>query len=408
MNVKRNCLKCKGRLWCGLSYCPVVKKAEAAFGVVKKIDVEFSGSAPSVFVGHVGYPQVNVGILSTPEKDSDIFDAPRQWSSLNFDISKIIELRSGLVNSRFTANVKETNIFLETSKEIAMASKPVDLDVFLKDKPKFRISFRRNEAPMGPSAKLEKVQLNENPRINKKVDYVVSDNGFKANDAIFYLYEHGFDENFLSRLLCIGNVGMKMQRKLVPTRWAITATDDILAKRIIYEINEFNLISNYLLYFGSYLGNYYLVLMLPEIWSYELFEAYMPKASWNINDSVEFVTDYEDFNGRKNYAENCAGGYYSVRLAVLEKLRAMKRSASVLALRFVTDEYAAPLGVWVTREATRKALSSTPMEFDSLEQLLAYAKAIVKSKWKYDLENMLRQSIILKNLRFQKRLNSFF
>ena len=84
----------------------------------------------------------------------------------------------------------------------------------------------------------------------------------------------------------------------------------------------------------------------------------MPRAEFNVSDKIQYMTDYEPYSGRKRYAENCAGGFYSVRLAILEKLKKMRRQASVLALRFITGEYFAPLGVWVTRFAARRALKN--------------------------------------------------
>src|SRR4030067_492948 len=131
------------------------------------------------------------------------------------------------------------------------------MDIELKDKPKFRISFHSNTPPMGPNAQLEKVNMKENPQIHTKVEKVNSQNDLKAGEAMNYLFAHGFDENFLSRILSVGTLGIKPQRKLVPTRWAITATDDTLGKELIKEIKDFKS-ADYEFYFGSYLGNYYM------------------------------------------------------------------------------------------------------------------------------------------------------
>ena len=146
--------------------------------------------------------------------------------------------------------------------------------------------------------------------------------------------------------------------------------------------------------------------MFSEPWSYELFEMYMPKAEWNISDKVQYMTDYEPYDGRKGYAENCGGGYYSVRLAILEKLKNMKKQAAVLALRFITGEYAVPLGVWVTREATRKALNNKPMEFASKELMIEYTRKLVKKKFGYNLY-LLNKSFIMDNLNKQLKLQVF-
>ncbi len=407
MDIK--CLKCKGRGFCGRSFCPIIAKSEALFKVKEQIGKEdFSGSSPSPFVGHYGYPYLNVGFLSLPQINEDawIYDAPRYWSMNEFQIKEIVDFRSSLINSRFKAHAHDRNRLLEIGQEIGMASKPVELEVSLAEKPKFKLNTDAYLLPMGPNANLKKAEITANPKIPAKIDRVVRDVDLKANDALIYLYEHDFDENYLTKLLSIGTLGLKKSRKLVPTRWSITATDDAVAKHLIEEIKGFNQI-DYSAYFGSYLGNYYLVLFFPEKWSYELFEMYMPNASWNVSSELNYMTDYENYDGRKNYAENCGGGYYSVRLAVLEKLREMKKQGTALVLRFITGEYAVPLGVWVTREAARKALLNKPIIFSDKELMLKYAKMLVKKKFGYDLGGVLRKSIILDNLRSQIKLAYF-
>lgn len=404
------CLKCKGRGFCGRSFCSILAKSQALFKV-KKMDfkADFSGVSPAPFIGHHGYPFLNVGILSVPYKKEDVweYDAPKYWAERDYEIPQIIDFRSSLLNSRFKAHAQDKNKLLEISQEVGMASAPVDVEVNLQDKPKFRLSTDAYTAPMGPNAGLKNAEITSNPKVHTKVDKVVSDIDLKANDALIYLYNNKFDENFLTRLLSVGILGIRKNRKLVPTRWGITATDDILGKNLLEQIRQYNEI-NYQAYFGSYLGNYYLILTFPEKWSYELFETYLPQSSWNKSDEIGFTTDYEGYNGRKSYAENCAGGYYSVKLAILERLAELKRQGNVLVLRFITGDYAVPLGVWVTREAARKAMSSKPIEFSDRELMLKYAKSLIKKKFNYDLDNLLRESIILKNIKEQVKLSSFF
>jgi hypothetical protein len=64
---------------------------------------------------------------------------------------------------------------------------------------------------------------------------------------------------------------------------------------------------------------------------------------------------------RKQGYSQIAGAYYSARLAVLEYLESVRRSARVIAVRRVTGEYWAPLGTWVIREAARKAMKENYM-----------------------------------------------
>ncbi len=403
---KEMCLKCKGRLQCGLKYCPVLHKNKVKFNVIQDINEDIDGSAPSVFVGHFGYPNINVGIMSTTAQNPDEYDNPRQWANTNKEMQDIVNFRSSLINSRFKSNIKQKTRFLETSQEIGMASKAPDVEINLKDKPKARITFNPTEAPQGPSAELKNVLLTENPKIEKQVEKVVSDTDFKAGNAINQLFKKGYDENFLSRMLSIGNLGMKKQRKLVPTRWSITAVDDNLGKEIIDEIKDYTT-TPYTAYFGGYMGNYYLVMMVDDVWSYELFEIYAPKVSWNLYDTIQFMTDNEFYDGRKTYAENCAGGYYAARLPILEKLKKERKQSSLLVLRFVTDDYLLPLGVWVCREATRKSLLSKPLHFDSKELMLNYAKALAKKKFNMDISSILSQSKLLSRLKTQNKLTQF-
>jgi DNA repair protein NreA len=409
MNVP--CIKCKGnnpKLYCGRSFCPIIAKSEARFKVQDKLAKEdFFGSSPAPFVGRFGYPNVHVGILSVEEKDSGIYDAPKQWAGADFKIPQVVDLRSSLVNSRFVVNVNSNHKFLQATQEVGMAAKPVELEVKLDKKPVFRLNSDAYSAPMGPNASLKSVDITSNPKIPTKVDKIVSDSDFHATDAMIELYEHDFDETYLTRLLSVGNLGVKTQRRIVPTRWSITAVDDNVGKHLIEQVKKFPE-SDYKAYFGGYLGNYYLILMFPEVWSYELFETYLPKVSWNVSDMAQYSTDYEPYDGRKDYADETAGGYYAARLAILEGLSRQKRQASVLALRFITGDYYLPLGVWVVREASRKAMGSQPIEFASKELMLDYATKLVKAKFGYELSGILPNSIMLRNMKAQKKLSSFF
>lgn len=394
---------------CGRSFCPIYAKSQAMFKIKEKIVKEdFFGSAPAPFVGRFGYPNINVGILSPTEisQEAWLMDAPRHWADHNFQIQQVADLRSSLVNSRFRSNIKDKNKLLEISQEVGMASKPVDVEINLKDKPKFRLNTDAYLAPQGPNAKLEKARITENPKIDRKVDKVVDDTDMLANDAIQYLYKSGFDENFLSKLLSVGTLGLEDNRKLVPTRWSITSVDSNIGNNLISKIKDYEQTS-YLAYFGSYLGNYFLILCFPEIYSYELFETYLPKASFNISDEIQYTTDYEPYEGRKSYAENCGGGFYATRIALLEKLNNIKKQASVLVIRMITGEYYMPLGVFVVREATRKSLKNRPIEFSSKELMLKYAKVLIKRKFGVDLDFILNKSKIISNLKNQRKIGEF-
>tara|TARA_Y100000310_G_scaffold291681_1_gene319797 strand:- start:2914 stop:4101 length:1188 start_codon:yes stop_codon:yes gene_type:complete len=372
---------------------------------------DFFGEAPAPFIGRYNYPNINVGILSPVDiKDNTWeYDAPRHWSSQDYQIPNIIDFRSELINSRFTSNVNDAQKLsakmLHITQEVGMASKPVEVEINLEKKPFFRIDTNKFVAPTGPKGHIEKARITSNSKISSKVEYVVNDYALKAESAAINLYEKGFDEQVVQKLLSVGTLGIKTQRKLVPTRWSITAADDTIGKHLIKEIKQHSE-ADYQAYMGGYLGNYYLILLFPEPWSYELFETYVKDGKQQIQNP-DYTTDFEVYEGRKSYAKDTVGGYYSVRLAILEHLKQIKRQATAIALRFITNEYTLPLGVFVTREAARRAMSNKPITFSDKTLLIKYADLIIKRKFNFDIHYLLNNSYLYRKQKFQKKLSAF-
>jgi len=393
----------------------VIKKiAETTFRTrnlsgISKLD---SNSPPSVFIGSkLKYPLVNVGILSPLDKDENawLYDDEKYWANNDFQINDVIKIRESLLNSRFQSRVSDSRLnkkFIQIAQEIAVASKPVDMEIELKKDLNLGRQDDRVVTPHGMRAGLKKAKITGNVKVDRRVDKIINDD-IKASEGVDYLYGKGFDEYTLSKILSIGVLGMKVNRKLVPTRWSITATDDTIGKQLLKNVKDYKWIENYELFFGEFLGNQYLVLLFPGVFSYELFELYMPKSSWNPSDEMKASTDFESFFGRKNYASNTAGGYYAARLPILEYLNNVKRQASVLIIRLETPSYWAALGVWVVRESVRKAMQKK-MEFISKEDLVQGAEQIGKIKFNFDPSQIIKGSRILREVLSQKRLAQWF
>lgn len=396
-----DCIKCKGRFCGDGKYCPLRAKMDVRKSFQIEAKQDFQGDVPNIFVGRHGYPRINVGFLAVEEYQNH--DAPRTWTDEGYGIRDIIDLRSSLINSSFKVDVRGfRNRWLEMGQDIAMASKPAEVEINLSKKPTFKISPSHDVTPHGPNIRIKKVKLVSNLKIPTKVDKVVSDIDLKATEGMSTLAKKGIDEHYLTRLLSTGNLGVKTQRKLVPTRWSITAVDDTLGKEYIKKIKDYGNHMEYSLYFGSHLGNYFMILTFPDVWQYELFETYVGS-----KQQSTFATDHENYAGRKKYAENTGGGYYATRVAVLEGMLAEKRQGAALTLRFITDEYWAPLGVWVVREASRNSMRSKPITFASKELLLLYVRELIRKKFGYDVDGIFSSSKLLKDLRGQMRLKEF-
>jgi len=376
---------------------------------ISKID---SVSPPSVFIGSkLRYPLVNIGILSPLEKDDNawVYDDSKYWAEQNFQIEDVVKLRDSLLNSRFQSKVTDSRLnkkFVSLAQQIAVASKPVDVEIELKNS----LSFKRNKdkvvTSQGMRAGLKKATITGNVKIHKKVDKVMNDE-IKAAEGMKLLYKNNFDEYALSKILSVGVMGLKKNKRFVPTRWSITATDDTLGKQLLEQVRNYKWIEDYELFFGEFMGNQYVILLFPNVWSYELFELYYPGSSWNPSTEMKASTDFESFSGRKTYASNTAGGYYATRLPILKYLNNIKRQASVLVIRLETPSYWAALGVWVVRESVKKALQ-TEMKFDSREELLDAAKKISKIKYDFDASGILNKSLLLRQIQEERRLGEWF
>ena len=387
------CPKCKQR---GLTKCFCYLRERIRLEKNMNFKKDFFGENYNIFVGRHGYPDINVGLVSLTDLTKDEkYDNPLLWADKNYDINTIINLRTQMVNANFKTDIKGARL-KELYQELSLSSKPVDTEIELEKPPTLKLSFNAEASPFGPTVKLEKARITENPKIPQKVDSVVNDD-LTASQSLGILYNKGFDEHYLTKVFSVGNLG-KTGKKLVPTRWAITAVDDTLGKQMISTIKDYR-ISESMLFFGGHLGNYYIIMFIPQVWTYELFEISV--------SASDFMTDNEGYHGRKSYAINTVGGYYATRFSILQKLTGMKRQATVLALRFITDEYWAPLGVWVVREAVKKAMNSKPTSFDSTEEMIKHAKELAKAKFGYDLGKILSESITQKNLREQRKLAEF-
>jgi DNA repair protein NreA len=392
----------------------IKKVADVNFKVkdLSKISKVDTISPPSVFVGSkLKYPLVNVGILSPLEKEEEawIYDAPKEWAENNFEIRDVVKLRNSLLNSRFQTKVQDVRLnkkFVEIAKDLAVSSKQVDVEIELQNRVLIGRDKDRVLTPHGMKGQLKKAEITGNVKVEKSVDKIINDE-IKAAKGIEILYNKDINEYSLNKILSVGVMGLKKDKKLVPTRWSITATDDTIGKYLLKTVKEYKWIENHELFYGEFMGNQYMIMLFPNNWSYELLEMYLPGSSWNPGTEIKASTDIESFSGRKSYAFNTAGGYYAARLPILEYLNSIKRQASIIALRIETPSYWAALGVWVVRESVRKALKNK-MFFDNRNEMIDSVKKIGQIKYNFDFTDIINQSKLLKDLKAKRSLHEWF
>jgi len=379
---------------CGEENC---KKHSFPIGKSKSIK-EFSGSSPpEIFVGKWNYPNVYTGILAPQEYGStEILSSPELWHQQNLQIPEILSFRNRLIYGRTQSNVKKpySKKFLPIMQEVAMTHKSIATEFKLK-KP---ISFHKESESSVPliknAAEINSVSLQENPKVKEKVNYLVNDTDVKSREAILELAKSGIENSSITKILSAGLLGLKKNRKLVPTRWSITAVDDLLSKEKLKNIKFFQEISDYRVFHSYYLGNNYHFLLLPDKFSFEVLEISM--------QSFKVWKDYESYRGRKSYAESVTGAYYANRLALTEYLEKIKRQASCIVFREIRAEYYAPLGVGILRQTSRKAFES-PQIFQTLNESLNK----IRENLRININQFTSNSKILKEFGKQTKLSKF-
>ncbi len=408
MNI--DCVFCKGRLYCGRKYCPIQAKIYYKKGFQQKFSTskkEFFGEAPNVFVSRYNYPNINVGVLSVDKYNKH--DEPRYWSDNSVSIDKVIKKRVELVNSYIktsASSARKRNKVIESFKEVSLSKKPVDTELKLSKTPRFNLNFNQTITPFGPNAQLENVKVVSNPRVPSSVDKLSNDE-VSAQEAVNKLSKR-FDVYYITKVFSTGILGRKLNSKFVPTRWSITAVDDLAGKNMISQILKLKEISEPEVLVGGDYGNYFIAIFIPGSFKYELFE--IPVLESNFSKErypLRYTTNYESTFGRKEYAKETAGGYYAARYSLLQYLTEKKKQASVLLIRFITKDYWAPLGVWVVRETVRKILINKPIHFSSLDLALSFTKKYAMKYFRTNLDGILKSSKLLKEIKTQSRLNRF-
>lgn len=333
----------------------------------------FGSTSPAIFVGRSNYPNVSTGILTPVGEESHAadFDTSAQWYARNLDIESVLEYRAGLLNSNRStrANVHDVwDGFVGVQREVAIADRPVDVEIGLADTPDVDLSLDEITLPRGPRATAERAQLTENPHVPRAVEKTLEDDDWNAEGAMTYLYRKGFDVYDIRHILSAGALGQGEARRLVPTRWSITAVDDTIGQYLRGRIRNASSVDSVRVWVNEYVGNRYWVILAPGKWEYEFVEMKSPGSVWNPDPAgqVWMASAAEGFEGRTGYVEETAGAYYAARLGVLEYLNEINRQAKALILREVSDEYWAPVGVWQIRESVRNAFEGPGGEAESL------------------------------------------
>lgn len=367
------------------------------------LDTMTGSTPPSIFVGQYGYPKVRIGpMISAQHGDTTILGRTELWAGKKLE--EIAGYRLSLVLGTMKIKVQDTSDrFVMKMQDLAMSGSPAESEAIFEKKwlsdtdlkNEFRIDI--GITPFGPAAPLRAFKT-WSLSSDQRIEAAHYDSDLRAADAIMKLYMDGVETSIVERVLSLGMLGLKKKRRLVPTRWSISATDDIISGTLVKQVEMNPTIDYFEVTQYSHLANDYSVILIPDdVWRFEMLE------NWFANSGqIASGGDYEDAR-RLKHSPTIAGAYFASRLAVAEHLARRHRRAAALVLREIHPQYMIPLGVWQIREGVRESLKRPPQKFETFDRALTYACSNM-SLSKNEVE---RQSKLCKLFISQTRISDF-
>ncbi|MBO4797381.1 MAG: hypothetical protein J5494_01200, partial [Candidatus Methanomethylophilaceae archaeon] len=246
------CVICKGsRALCGKSRCPLMAKFYADSKSIPAVNSkDIAGcSPPSVFVGRYGYPKVDIGPLLPQEfGDTSLLDMPERW--VGRSQSSIVDMRFRLIRGKYRIDAKDfekAGRIADSIQELALTARPVEVETNFSSKPKGRSVLDDAVQPFGPSGRIEQMNVG-NGRFVTSLEKNFYDIDLRASDAVISAYRSGTLVTEIEKAFSVGTMGTKRSRRFVPTRWSITAVDDIISKELKKSVKYNETIDKYRVY----------------------------------------------------------------------------------------------------------------------------------------------------------------
>ncbi|MGN1363475.1 MAG: hypothetical protein ACI4VU_07220 [Methanobrevibacter sp.] len=366
-----------------------------------KVGKDLEGSTPpSVFIGRWSYPKVYAGpMMANQLGDTYIMDSPESWLDQNKTQSEILNYRMNLVRGKQLIDIKDlNNPYVEKLQDISLASKSTDAEANFLKRPR-GAQLSQESMPHGPSGILEKFDIDA-VRWDKQLEKSYYDTDLRATDAVMALHNKNVPFSAVQKAFSVGAFGIGKNRKLVPTRWSITACDSALADKLLKEVRYNPIIDTYRVYENEALNNYYAIILTPTEWQYEWTEGF-----YKVENNEELVfSDYETNEDKKEYS-TVGGCYYTSKMVVLDALNKMKLQSGLIVLREAYTGYV-PMGVFNVRENMKEAMEKPYKEFEDLKSALVY----VGKNFKIPLSRYIKTGTLLNEMLHTKQttLDSYF
>ena len=363
-----------------------IKKYQLEFKPSKEVE----GYASTAIVGEKNYPNLKIHNVSNENKSNSFFNSSEIVKS---NYSEIIKLKArNIFGTTDSLNIRKVDDRInEELSNIYKSKKAVGIASEFENELRFdKVALSGDFGILGSKNSLVNVKATENTQTSTKIEKYIT-NDIKAKEAIISLYESKVNESQITNLLSLGNFGLNFNKKMVPTKWAISAYDQTIEKYLFEEMRNYKPIDKYELYNFKDKGNEFVIILFPYIFSAEVVETFPGAIERD-------VINFENKLDKENPAT--AGGYYATKLAIFEHLRNRKKLTAFISLRVIAD-YELPLGVVFVRETVRLAMKNNKICLSNQNELETYLKFNYPQHY-----NLYINSPVLKEIK-TKRITDF-
>jgi len=390
-----------------LEFYKEIKKYQQELKPTKEIE----GFASSAIVGEKNYPNLKVHNISNDDKKNSFFNSS---NIIKQNYSDIIKLKAkNILGSTQSLNIKKINTKIrEELENIYKSKREIEFSSKFRNELKFdKILTSKVSGIMGSKNELTKINPNENTKTSNKIEKYTA-NDIKSKEAIISLYEKGVNESQIQNLLALGSFGINFNKKLVPTKWAISAFDQTIEKHLYKKIIKYNPINNYEIYTSYDKGNTFIIILIPDTFSAEIVEAFdstsqNSKFSEGLGivskkNSLTIERDFVNFENKLKKSEpETAGGFWATKMPIQEYLLSRKKQASFISIRII-ENYDIPLGVIFVREKVRDAMKNKIFSTSNENNLFEFLKIKYPKHF-----SLFENSILLKEQKKQTKLKKF-
>jgi hypothetical protein len=360
-------------------------------------EIEGFGSAP--IVGEKNYPFLQIHNSSNEDKANNFMNS---GEIVKQGYKDIFELKAkNILGSTQNTHIRRTTDRINNEIiDIYKSKKAIEFNSTFETEIKFdKVLTNKFAGVVGSKNELESLNATENTATNKQIEKYES-NDAKAKEAVIKLYEKGENEQQIIHLLALGIFGVSINKKLVPSKWAITAYDTMIQTHLHKKILKYNPINQYEVYYYQNKSDTHVNILLPDNYMGTHTEDWANSYSdeWN-----GFNVDWFNNSNKLSTPEALnAGGYYATKIALNEHLNSRKKQAAAIMIRRIRD-YDVPLGVVFVRECVRESFKHQVFKTSSFSELDNFIKTKFPDHYKHFIN-----SKVLKEQKKQTKLNQFF